>query len=68
MKESLMSIKPTPVERWVLATVATIAILAFFFPLISLHIPVAGDQPASTTWSGKCGSSAKTKWGLVVGT
>ena len=34
--------------RWVLIFLLAIAALTFFFPLVSIHIPIAGDQE----WSG----------------
>jgi hypothetical protein len=34
--------------RWVLISLLAIAVQTFFFPLVSIHIPIAGDQE----WSG----------------
>jgi hypothetical protein len=37
----------TRVERWVLGAVGAIAVLTFFFPLLTFHVPIVGDQPVS---------------------
>ena len=34
--------------RWLVASLLVIAVLVFFFPLVSIHIPIMGDQE----WSG----------------
>ena len=34
--------------RWLVAFLLVIAVLMFFFPLVSIHIPIVGDQE----WSG----------------
>ena len=34
-------------ERWALGLLACTAAITFFFPLISVHVPIAGDQEVS---------------------
>jgi hypothetical protein len=34
----------TPTQKWSLSLLAILALLMFFFPLVSFHIPLAGDQ------------------------
>lgn len=31
-------------ERWSIAVLGAIALMTFFFPLLSVHVPIAGDQ------------------------
>jgi hypothetical protein len=40
----LMRDRLTKPERWSMALLALIAALTFFFPLFSIHIPIAGDK------------------------
>lgn len=40
--------EPTLPMRWILIALLVAAALSFFFPLVSIHIPLAGDQQ----WSG----------------
>jgi hypothetical protein len=42
-----MKNKTTVSERWALGLLACIAAVTFFFPLVSLHVPTAGDQQVS---------------------
>jgi hypothetical protein len=37
----------TPAENGAIGMLAAIALLSFFFPLISMHVPIAGDQTVS---------------------
>ena len=45
--QSLVGRRGTPAENWTIGVLAGIALLTFFFPLISLRVPIAGDQTVS---------------------
>jgi hypothetical protein len=45
--QSLVGRRGTPAENWAIGMLAGIALLTFFFPLISMHVPIAGDQTVS---------------------
>jgi hypothetical protein len=42
--QSLVGRRGTPAEHWAIGILAGIALLTFFFPLISILVPIAGDQ------------------------
>jgi hypothetical protein len=46
-REGPMTIQSSPPERWMVGLLALIGLSAFFFPLVSLRVPIAGDQDFS---------------------
>jgi hypothetical protein len=47
MGQSLVGRRGTRAENWAIGMLGGIALLTFFFPLISMHVPIAGDQTVS---------------------